>query len=72
MTTLQKIRAEIEDATPWNTEEKAMKQAVLDIIDEYAEQEPKTVCDLCVYEIPSSSNGKPCTMCPAETKRGAE
>ena len=35
-------------------------------------QVPKTVCDLCVYEIPSSSDGKPCTMCPAETKRGAE
>ena len=42
----------------------------LEIIDKYAEQEPKTVCDLCVYETPSSSDGKPCTMCPAETKRG--
>ena len=26
-----------------------------------------TVCDLCIYEIPSSCDGKPCTMCPAET-----
>lgn len=27
-----------------------------------------TVCDLCRYNPPSSADGKPCTMCPAETR----
>ena len=26
-----------------------------------------TVCDLCIYNPPSSCDGKPCTMCPATT-----
>ena len=26
-----------------------------------------TVCNLCRYNPPSSSDGKPCTMCPAST-----
>ena len=26
---------------------------------------PKTPCDLCAYNPPSSCDGKPCTMCPA-------
>ena len=26
---------------------------------------PKTPCDLCLYNPPSSGDGKPCTMCPA-------
>ena len=42
MSVLEKIKAEIEYAIPWNTEEKAMKQAVLDVIDKYAEQKVKT------------------------------
>nr|DAI25548.1 MAG TPA: hypothetical protein [Caudoviricetes sp.] len=28
---------------------------------------PKTPCDLCLYNPPSSGNGKPCTMCPASS-----
>ena len=27
---------------------------------------PKSPCDLCRYNPPSSADGKPCTMCPAE------
>lgn len=30
------------------------------------EQEPKSPCDLCRFNPPSSADGKPCTMCPAE------
>lgn len=29
-------------------------------------QEPKSPCDVCRYNPPSSTNGKPCTMCPAD------
>ena len=29
--------------------------------------EPKTPCDLCLYNPPSSGDGKPCTMCPASS-----
>lgn len=29
-------------------------------------QEPKSPCDLCRYNPPSSGDGKPCTMCPSE------
>ena len=34
----------------------------------------QSVCDLCRFNPPSSTDGKPCTMCPAETidMRGAE
>lgn len=28
---------------------------------------PKTPCDLCLYNPPSSGGGKPCTMCPASS-----
>lgn len=28
----------------------------------------KTPCELCRYNPPSSSDGKPCTMCPATPK----
>lgn len=30
-----------------------------------AQEQPKTPCDLCRYNPPSSRDGKPCTMCPA-------
>ena len=30
--------------------------------------ERKAPCDLCVYNPPSSLDGKPCTMCPAAAK----
>lgn len=30
--------------------------------------ERKSPCDLCVYNPPSSLDGKPCTMCPAAAK----
>ncbi len=32
------------------------------------EQEPKSPCDVCRFNPPSSSDGKPCTMCPAESE----
>ena len=31
------------------------------------DDEPKTPCDLCLYNPPSSGDGKPCTMCPASS-----
>ena len=34
--------------------------------------ELKTPCDLCVYNPPSSRDGKACSMCPAMGKGGAE
>lgn len=30
------------------------------------EQEPTSPCDVCRYNPPSSTDGKPCCMCPAE------
>ena len=30
------------------------------------------VCDLCIYNPPSSCDGKPCTMCPATTNMELE
>lgn len=76
MTTLEKIRAEIEQINPSelpygkNTPEN-IRDMALEIIDKYAEQEPTSPCDLCRHNPPSSADGKPCTMCPAE-KGGAE
>lgn len=31
------------------------------------QEKPKTPCDLCLYNPPSSGDGKPCTMCPASS-----
>lgn len=31
----------------------------------YEKEEPTSPCDLCVFNSPSSADGKPCTMCPA-------
>lgn len=35
--------------------------------DKMRHTEPKTPCDLCLYNPPSSRDGKPCTMCPASS-----
>ena len=72
MTTLQKIREEIEQiATNYDNFEEYRRVRglwiALNIIDKYAKQEPKSPCDLCMYyNPPSSCDEKPCTMCPAE------
>ena len=34
------------------------------------EQEPKSPCDVCRYNPPSSADGKPCTICPATEREG--
>ena len=34
--------------------------------------EPLTPCDLCKYNPPSSFDGKPCGMCPAQIKQRSE
>ena len=36
------------------------------------EQEPISPCDVCRYNPPSSGDGKPCTMCPAEREDNNE
>ena len=35
--------------------------------DKMRHHKPKTPCDLCLYNPPSSGDGKPCTMCPASS-----
>lgn len=30
--------------------------------------EPMTPCDLCIYNPPTSHDGKPCCICPASAK----
>ena len=40
----------------------------LDMAIKALEQEPKSPCDLCKYNPPGSGDGKPCTMCPAESE----
>lgn len=80
MTTIEKIKAEIRkmlDRERDFTSENAKVQAlalfwVLEIIDKYAEQEPKCPCDLCMYD---SMDGdyKHCGYygeCPAMAKGG--
>ena len=32
----------------------------------FKDQKPTSPCDLCQFNPPSSADGKPCTMCPAE------
>ena len=43
------------------------KACQLCYVDKKRHNEPKTPCDLCLYNPPSSGDGKPCTMCPASS-----
>jgi len=46
----------------WN---KDYKEIVIDIKQLEGVTIPTSPCDLCKYNPPSSTDGKPCTMCPA-------
>ena len=43
------------------------KACPLCYVDKMRHNEPKTPCDLCLYNPPSSGDGKPCTMCPVSS-----
>lgn len=73
MTTLEKIRAEIEKRCFAIPIESSVQQAIaggldmaLRIIDKYAEQEPTSPCDLCRYDYLDGV----CCDCPAMEKGG--
>lgn len=36
------------------------------------ETDRQTPCDLCRFDPPGSGDGKPCTMCPAESRSESE
>lgn len=38
----------------------------------YRKQSELTPCDCCRFNPPSSADGKPCLVCPAQMKGGAE
>ena len=38
----------------------------------YRKQSDLTPCDFCRFNPPSSADGKPCLVCPAQAKGGAE
>jgi len=38
----------------------------IDVAEKILTQDSISPCDVCVYNSPSSTDGKPCTMCPAE------
>lgn len=38
----------------------------------YRKQSDLTPCDVCRFNPPSSTDGKPCLVCPAQAKGGAE
>lgn len=52
------------------TDEDAIMFAINALEQIKAEQDPKSPCDLCRYNPPSSTDGKPCTMCPAAGREG--
>lgn len=37
----------------------------------YCKQSDLTPCDVCRFNPPSSTDGKPCSVCPAQAKGGA-
>lgn len=49
----------------WDSEKHDWIEALNEAI-KMVEQEPKSPCDVCRYNPPSSGDGKPCTMCPAQ------
>ena len=79
MTTLEKIRAEIAEIAPLDypcdkrTPER-IRDMALDIIDKYAEQEPTSPCDLCIFDRMDGDNKYCgyCGECHATAKGGEE
>lgn len=49
----------------WDSEKYDWIEALNEAI-KMVEQEQKSPCDLCRFNPPSSCDGKPCTMCPAQ------
>lgn len=43
--------------------------AILESIDNWPSNERLTPCDVCRFYPPSSGDGKPCCICPAEGER---
>ena len=63
---LNDINAEVNDGCGY------MYEHWMDYIKQLPSVTPEylSVCDMCMYGNPSSTEGKPCTMCPALTKVG--
>ena len=54
-----------------------LRQQILEIVRRvdsagYRKQSELSPCDVCLFNPPSSIGGKPCTVCPAQKKGGAE
>ena len=58
----------IERRTPIHTRKDARDFEALEMAIKALSQEPKSPCDVCRFNPPSSTDGKPCTMCPAERR----
>ena len=46
----------------------ALSEAIKAVSAQSEPQNPYSICDLCVYNPPSSMDGKPCSMCVAQDK----
>lgn len=70
------IRVAKKAADAWrNTDSYYQAAQIIDMLVEELESatltqpnEPTYPCDLCVYNPPSSLDGKPCTFCPATSR----
>lgn len=57
----------------WKMQVKASVETILNQFIDYIDHAPTVdavPCDVCRYSPPSSGDGKPCTICPAEGKDG--
>lgn len=54
------------DSHVWDADCRALKLAIAALT---PLNEPTCPCDLCMYNSPSSLDGKPCTYCPATGRR---
>lgn len=57
-----------EEHEEWRFKQRTIEDLLDDICDSYSTVDavPVSPCDACKYAPPSSCDGKPCTMCPAE------
>lgn len=60
----------VKECEQFYREQKQMAEMALSAL--RAKQEHTGPCDLCGYNPPSSSDGKPCTMCSAVSKQPEE
>lgn len=69
---LMKRLSELPNVTMDDGQEYIQLYDAMETVKRALEIEPTSPCDVCRFNPPSSTDGKPCSMCPAERRTDVE